>query len=202
MKRIIKPFTVEIRGAGRKSSATKSAGPIWPELDDQPDVRWPEIASTVVADVLPDMPARRVLQAMDEPAAGTRADPYLDPRKPPPSRERVAPIVPAETVVVDRVLPAPDVALEVDRDLEGVKPVAVKRPARRARHSKAAQPVETTEPITDLSAIKVEAVAATLVLRRDRTRFTRDDFKRGERWKARLPIAAHKAGKRADPKPT
>lgn len=186
MKRSIKPFTVEVRNGGRKSVASKTAGLMWPEFGEQPNVKWPEIT-----DVDPEGSAGLV-----SPASSSPVERYLDPRKPPPPRAQPT----AEPAATGRVLPVieptPEPRTTTAEDL-GKAPRAKPAPRR-----KPADPVVTPEPASVPlvealpSAIDAKAVAATLVLRQGRDRLTRDNFERGERWKARLPMSVHRANRK------
>lgn len=51
--------------------------------------------------------------------------------------------------------------------------------------------VETGSDTADPEQLEIEAAVEPVEPRQGRKRFEREEFRRGERWKARLPIAAH-----------
>ena len=189
--------------------------PVWSEVADQPVVEWP-------AALLPPMtnpehaslqPAERVLPTETETTISALAEPYRDPRKPPPAfwakaddkpiakPEPVGHVAESEQPPVkpaERILPMIEHPLPIKVKSAAEDVTAVATPVRPRR----AKPVQTAEPAADPplmvlpSEIDAAAVAATFVLRQSEERLTRDDFKRGERWKARLPAAVHRAKRR------
>ncbi|MCW6512416.1 hypothetical protein [Lichenifustis flavocetrariae] len=212
MRRVIKPFTVEVRSGSRKSATPKPLAPQWPQADDQPSIAWPETPiprpdAPVLAEV-----TGRVLPVLNE-AADSAVDESKVQARP---RQKRASAIEAKAAE-DAETPAPPVSAEPtlladftnwpsesfadnsdtvqDQDeaveagqpqLGNEMPVAVRdfdlQPGPGAGHL--------------LPAVDTKVVAATLILRQGRDRLARNDFARGERWKARLPIAVHRADKR------
>lgn len=199
MRRVVKPFTVEIRNRSRKAAVPK-----WSDLGDGSEVV-SETASVPAVDTLPNKPAGLVLPATDQPAMYTPPEPYLDPRRPAPApRMQAAPVSSSEapsSTRSGRILPRIDVPSEADREPQAeaagedlgitVEPKAEMR-REPAESIAAPRPVDEPSVRTEPLASEADGEAATLVLRPGRKRLTRDDFCRGERWKARLPVAVHR----------
>lgn len=185
MRRVIKPFTVEVKGAGRRSAAQTPASP---QLAEQPHVEWPEIA-----EIGSEEPAGGMVQAIGEPSSSMPVERYLDPRKPPPPRSQPTPKAPVGRILpVIKVIPEPPAAA-ASEDL-GKAPRSKPVPRRKlAERGEAAEPANVPPNEALPSAVDAKAVAATIVLRQGMKRLDRDAFGRGERWKARLPAAVHRA---------
>ena len=211
VRRIIKPFAVEVRSATRRTRLEAPITPVWPDLAEQPVIEWPDalMPPAAVPEPVPPRPVRHVRPTEAEAVFSAPAEPYRDPRKPPP----VLVAKPDGTTMVEpeRVAHAATSKAPADKPEGRIWPViepevrsfaadvtAVK-PAERPRRAK---PVQATDQTADPplmvmpSAIDAAAVAATLLLRQSGNRLTRDDFKRGERWKARLPASVHRAKRR------
>lgn len=186
MRRVVKPFTVEIKGAGRRKTPDR------PQLDKQPHVEWPESAEVGFEE-----PAGRLLQAIGDSSSCMPAERYLDPRKPPlPRLDR--PMPPAEPAPVGHVLPVIKATSEPPAAVtsEDLGKAPRSKPALRKNHAEPGEAAEPANvPLTEAlpSAVKAKAVAATIVFRQGMKRIDRDAFGRGERWKARLPAAVHRA---------
>ena len=184
--------------------------PVWPDLAGQPVIEWPDalVRPAAVPEPVPPRPVRHVRPTEADAVFSAPAEPYRDPRKPPPvlvakrdgtpmvEPERVAHTVASEAPAdkpKGRILPViePEVRTFA-ADVTAVKPA--ERPRRETVQAtdRAADPPLVVLP----SAIDAAAVAATLLLRQSGDRLARDDFKRGERWKARLPASVHRAKRR------
>ena len=169
-RHILKPFTVETRSRRGKpaAAAAASSDPTLPAAaDDQPRVSWPDLAGP------PDLPVEPEPQAnAPQPSVG-RILPALDepglfeePPEPPRQKRK-----PART--------------------KPTAPVPAEPADEQAEHAPAAPAVDEASETVDL-APNARTMAATLLLRQGMKRLPRNQFKRGERWKARLPAAAHK----------
>ena len=211
LRRVIKPFAVEVRSTTRRTRMEAPKPPVWPDLAEQPDVEWPEALVASAADPEPAIPqpTERALPTQAEPIPSALAEPYRDPRKPPPAfvarteatsaaePEQVAHVVAPEEPPEKppgRILPV--IEIEMRSDAEDVTTRAPAARPKRPKPTRAAEPVAEVPLVVMPPEIDTAAVAATLLLRQSRERLTRDDFKRGERWKARLPAAAQRAKRR------
>ena len=204
MRRVVKPFAVEVRSSGRRSKSQLPAGPSWPQLDEQPDVVWPEITPVAAHEDAGTRPVGWLPVALP-PAA---IEPYRDPRKPPPIRfveARVFPLTAPQTV--EAAAPADKPVGRVLPDLTEMSvvseaPLVERKPARSVARVRRLKPTLQAEAIADEPAtlprleVNTKAIAATIVLRQGRDRLTRDHFKRGQRWKSRLPAAVHRVKSR------
>lgn len=201
MRRVIKPFAVEIRGGGRKSRVTEPKPPAWPELADQPTVEWPDalLPSTAVSE--PVQAVERVAPSQAVVPAACSPELYRDPRKPPPARA-IVPVATAPEMQPER--PPGRVLLAIDEPgpvkAEPIEEIATARAStvciKRAKAIRVPE-VAAVEPV-NVPEVADSAVADAygLAERRGADRLARADFKRGERWKARLPAAVHQVGKR------
>lgn len=190
LRRVIKPFALEVRSGGRK----KASGPQWPQIEAQPDVTWPSLDDEHVESARPmtEKPIGRVLPALDVQAQPT-VEPYQDARDATPEdvKHEVAPVesrrIPQQADAPERDAPAALESAIVASDDE-VAPAAVS-PDKASR----------------ISASMIQAVfgskTAQAVSQNQKQRPARDSFKRGERWKARLPASVHRVAKRGDRKP-
>lgn len=84
MRRVIKPFTVEIRGSGRKSAKPADLPSSWPVLDDQPAAAWPEAFLPPASKSVPVTPVGRVLPDLNEVIAPAEPAPTRAVRRPQP----------------------------------------------------------------------------------------------------------------------
>lgn len=215
MKRIIKPFTLEVRNGRRRKGPSMPSCPTRPEINDQPEVQWPKITISVYGDALPGN--RTVcVPPIDEKVTGEPFNPFRAPRTLPTSVSRPGGLPPARQMRsaqadaieaptgerTGRVLPVVDVLLPAVGGIGAATfaemPALAIEPAPVIRGG-AAEPIAVPWPadcpsaIVPPSATDAKAVAATLVMRPGGKRLTRDEFGRGERWKARLPAAVHRA---------
>lgn len=67
-------------------------------------------------------------------------------------------------------------------------------PAARDDETDVGTEAEAALDVNAAKPVDIKAVASTLVLRQGRKRLSREEFGRGDRWKARLPAAVHRAG--------
>ena len=180
VRRIPKPFTVEIRKSSRKSvsAAALTSDPIVTSgLSDQPSVSWPGLdepsgpdMATEVEAVAPTPTPGRILPALDEPATTPEA-PARQPTKREPTEAE------AQTLEGLPMEAGPADLSDTAVDQEDAQPVTL---------------ADTEPPGGVADGSDAKTMAATLILRQGRKRLTRDDFKRGERWKARLPAVVHR----------
>lgn len=178
------------------------AKPEWPHLDEQPNVVWPEITSAALHKKPPATSAS-FLPSME---AKPSTEPYRDPRKIPPIHvaqgsdqllgrpertEAEAPVVRTTGRILPVINEAPIIVTHYDAE-----------PTRQGKRAKRVQPILPAKPVADVPAtshapaIEMNIIAASVVLRRSKDRLTRDEFKRGQRWKARLPASVHRAKSR------
>ena len=147
MRRVIKPFAVELRSTTRRIRLEPPNLPVWPDLAQQPVVEWPEALLALEADSEPAQEVGRVLPDLSEAETARRRQ--LEAREPAaPLAEEVADISPQASV-------------------------------------------ETGSDTADPEQLEIEAAAEPVEPRQGRKRLEREEFRRGERWKARLPIATH-----------
>ena len=182
VRRTPKPFTVEVRKGGRRVKAAVASWPADPTmLDDQPRVSWPELEDAPEPAgearepaVAPELIQGRVLPALDEPE---------------PPAAVIEPKQRGDGLAGPLSLAAEDLPAKLDQPAPvGVLPDIVEPgPAAPA----AEKLDETVASVSD-----TKAMADTLLLQHGRKRLLRSDFKRSEKWKARLPVAALKRDKR------
>ena len=147
MRRVIKPFAVELRSTTRRIRLEPPNLPVWPDLAQQPVVEWPEALLALEADSEPAQEVGRVLPDLSEAETARRRQ--LEAREPAaPLAEEVADISPQASV-------------------------------------------ETGSDTADPEQLEIEAAVEFVEPRQGRKRLEREEFRRGERWKARLPIATH-----------
>ncbi|MDX7951798.1 hypothetical protein P7D22_11520 [Lichenihabitans sp. Uapishka_5] len=138
----------------------------WPGLDEPPP---PVMAAEPQAEAPPAIHGR-ILPVLDEagpPEPLPAAEPPPRPRKPARIKPAAVETAPPEA---DALYPAEPAAAQAEDEPAATTPDA------------------DAEPV-DL-ALNAKAIAATLLQLQGKKRLPRDGFKRGERWKARLPAAA------------
>ena len=189
LRRVIKPFAVEVRSGGRK----KTSGPQWPELEAQPDVKWPSLDDDHMEPAPPiaEKPIRRVLPALDV-QAQPHVEPYREPHE--TSENMKSEFAPVESQVCPQ-----------QGDASEREAPAAMEPAIAASADEVALASVTPSKVSRISASMIQAVfgstTAQAVSPTQKQRLERESFKRGERWKARLPASVHRAAKKRDRKP-
>lgn len=146
LRRVIKPFAVEVRSTTRRTRLEPPNLPVWPHLAEQPVVEWPEALMAGAADAAPGQEAGRVLPDLSE----------------------------AETA--RRQIEAQEPTAPLAEEVAEMSPQAI---------------VETGSDTADPEQLEVKPAAESVEPRQGRKRLEREEFRRGERWKARLPIATH-----------
>ncbi|MCW6512993.1 hypothetical protein [Lichenifustis flavocetrariae] len=216
MRRVIKPFTVEVRSGSRKFATPKPLAPQWPQADDQPFIAaWPETPLPRPDAPVPSEVTGRVLPVLNEAADSAVNEPKVQAR----SRPKRAPAIEAKAAEEAEV-PAPPMSAEPtlladvanwpsesstdnsDKVQDQDEAAKADQPQLSADNNEMPVAVCDFDPPPGpgvghlLPAVDTKVIAATLILRQGRVRLARADFARGERWKARLPIAVHQADKR------
>ena len=176
VRRTLKPFTVEVRKGGRQVKAAVVSWLADPTmLDDQPRVSWPELQDAPEPagearepPVAPELIKGRVLPALD---------------KPEPPAAVIEPKQRGDGLAGPSALAVGDLPGEVDQPapVEVVPDIVEPEPAAPT----AEKPDETVASVSD-----AKTMVDTLLLRHGRKRLLRSEFKRSEKWKARLPVAA------------
>lgn len=164
-RRIPKPFTVEVRKSGRKPAAAMLDPALTPAENDQPRITWPGLDTAAVLST-----------------SGLTAA--------------------AAPCITGRILPALEEAAAIEPAPETERRPRTRRqsPPAMPDHAPAATAPDRLEAVADdvepdptiAEAPAADAMAAAAAGLHRLKRLSRDEFKRGERWKARLPAAAHR----------
>ena len=171
--------------------------PVWPELADQPAYEWPEALSPSTASPEPAQLAGQMMMSQAAIPAPWIPEPYRDPRKPPAARA-IVPVAIVPEMQPER--PAGRVLLAIEEpeagqgeahrgDRHGGGPTVRVKRARAIRVPEAV----AVESVSMPEAADRPTVEANPPAGPGAARLARANFKRGERWKARLPAAIHRA---------